>query len=652
MKKMTLFMMLFSILLSSCGQPSVRPDLLPQPLETLTPTAFPAASSSFESSPCPFTVPEVVTEGEDVVCGWVSVPEEHAHPQGKTIRLRVAVIKSSSRAPEADPLVIESGGPGVSTIVSALGILLTADPDLRARRDMILIEQRGTRYSDPFLMCDALFTLAQQQVTSPGDPAEEAADRLEAAETCRQQLESQGVRLAAYNSLENAADILWVVSALGYDQFNFYGISYATLLAQHLLRMAPGRLRSVIMDAPVPLGMDYAAQAPQNTQQALNLFFEHCVADAACHAAYPELKTHFTGLVASLNAQPRTIHFDLPAVDVTVNGDTLIWMAYQHLLYGTISMLPAWLDALTDKEGDEAFFTSLGVSFLISTPLNGMTFSTRCADEAGWPAAQAKMDGINPQVARVIQKSMNIQDICEIWPHADLPEEASNLIHSEVPTLIFSGEFDPVTPLANAQVISAGLPNSQVYQFPGLGHGAFMKHRCPTVMALAFLDKPDQAVDSSCIAGMEMKFVIPTTTIQLQPFSDPDNGIQGLLPVGWGRVQAGLYLYMDGKGKSALLEVSRLPDIPLEQQMASWLPGLGIERFPESTGTRETAAFTWELYTFPGAVAGLGSIRADVAMAKMGTAVYYVGLYVPPEDYASLHEQVFLPVVDALTLLK
>lgn len=106
------------------------------------------AVSTFAEASCPMELPESVRKGEDIVCGYVTVPEEHAQPEGETLRLAVAVVKSTSKDPASDPLVMEAGGPGVSTL-ALLPSMLPGLADLRAQRDIVLVEQRGTLYSKP-----------------------------------------------------------------------------------------------------------------------------------------------------------------------------------------------------------------------------------------------------------------------------------------------------------------------------------------------------------------------------------------------------------------------------------------------------------------------------------------------------------------------
>jgi len=56
---------------------------------------------------------------------------------------------------------------------------------------------------------------------------------------CVAELEKQGVPLALYNTTENARDLPPIVKALGYNDYNIYGISYGTKLALEVMRSAP-----------------------------------------------------------------------------------------------------------------------------------------------------------------------------------------------------------------------------------------------------------------------------------------------------------------------------------------------------------------------------------------------------------------------------
>jgi len=72
-----------------------------------TPTDVPTLAFvvTFEDAPCPMELPEGVVEGLDIACGYVTVPEVHALPQGNTIQLGVAVIPSTSERAAPDPFM-------------------------------------------------------------------------------------------------------------------------------------------------------------------------------------------------------------------------------------------------------------------------------------------------------------------------------------------------------------------------------------------------------------------------------------------------------------------------------------------------------------------------------------------------------------------
>ena len=78
---------------------------------------------------------------------------------------------------------------------------------------------------------------------------------------------------------------------------------------------------------------------------------------------------------------------------------------------------------------------------------------------------------------------------------------------------------------------------------------------------------------------------------------------------------------------------------------------LGIKTFPESTGSYESLAFTWDLYTVEVEAPGVGSILVDVALSEDDSTVYIVLLQATPDDHAALHESVFLPAIGALAPL-
>lgn len=73
---------------------------------------------------------------------------------------------------------------------------------------------------------------------------------------------------------------------------------------------------------------------------------------------------------------------------------------------------------------------------------------------------------------------------------------------SDVPTLVLSGEFDPITPPEWGQQVANTLSRRFFYIFPGVGHGAATAHECPTEIVHTFVNDPSLEPDASCVGGM------------------------------------------------------------------------------------------------------------------------------------------------------
>ncbi len=497
----------------------------------------PQSASAFEAAPCPFPlVPEEagalgsivtgagrVVEGRDVECGYLSVPLRHTNPNGPQIKLAVAIIKSTSDAPAPDPLVMLQGGPGGSTIDTYASLfLLNALPDadkIRAERDIVLFDQRGTYYSQPALICQEDFELLDQTLEQQLSREESARRQAAASLACRDRLARAGVDLAAYNSLENAADIDSLRRALGYDKINLYGVSYGTLLALHTMRAYPDTLRSVILDSVAPPQLNFLVDAPHSQLRAFDELFQACLQDAACHAAYPDLKQVFFDTVDKLNATPARVEIADPKTgrryNAVVDGDTFSSILFQ-LMYP--SELLAALPKMIYDARDGRFTLPAQVWPLLlfdRTMASGMYYSVMCAEDGNFRLEDADLSSLPPEIAAPEATQLqSFLDVCKGWQSPPLPPASVAPVVSNVPTLLFSGRFDPITPPTYAQTAASSLRQSYAYTFPWGGHGAFSSNACATQIVQAFLANPTQAPDASCLTSEPApSFVTPAQVI-------------------------------------------------------------------------------------------------------------------------------------------
>lgn len=127
----------------------------------------------------------------------------------------------------------QEGGPGYSS-TGTRDAYLNILGSLRERRDVLIVDKRGTGTSDP-INCRRI------QRGDPSDP--------EALAACGRKL---GDKAALYRTELAVADIVSVMDALGIAEADFYGDSYGTYVGQTFAARFGHRLRSIILDSAYP----------------------------------------------------------------------------------------------------------------------------------------------------------------------------------------------------------------------------------------------------------------------------------------------------------------------------------------------------------------------------------------------------------------
>src|SRR5262249_23987347 len=225
---------------------------------TGTPTASPAATATFpprvslQKSPCQFKTQVGAIEGSDVICYTLNVPEDRSNPNSQLIHVAVAVFKTGDSPAAPSPLIFLQGGPG-GRLIEDLAPFLTRQSVslLFGRRDVILVDQRGTGYSAPSLGCPEVDAL-QYQTDASQSPDQQAQAQNNALKGCYDRLTGQGINLSAYTTLADANDIHDLIGALGYQSVDLYGVSYGTRLVLEILRAFPQGIRSAVLDSTLP----------------------------------------------------------------------------------------------------------------------------------------------------------------------------------------------------------------------------------------------------------------------------------------------------------------------------------------------------------------------------------------------------------------
>jgi pimeloyl-ACP methyl ester carboxylesterase len=464
----------------------------------------------FEPDKCAVDVPA----GERVECGYLVVHENRASKSKRTIRLPIAILKSDSADPKPDPVLRTLGGPGGSSLRMVSG--RRASPWLR-QRDMIIFEQRGTRYAQPSLGCpevdDANIQSAKQGLSRAAARQAEVA----AAGQCYRRLAAQGIDLSSYNSPESAADIADLSQVLKLDKINLYGVSYSARLALDVIRYYPHGVRSVVLESTMPPEIDYDEVGVDGVVRSLNVLFRECQFNAECSAAYPDLEKEFYTVVANLNQKPITVPTKDPKtsamIDVRLDGfDFANWIVdylFSNEPSATVNAPLVVHRAFTGTMA-EPFKRYAGDKLNGSFYSWGMRYSVWCSEEFPFED-RAKIKAQSKKYPGLAGfEVMALPDICSVWKVKAAKPVANEPVTSDIPTLVLAAQYDAYTAPEWGRATAGRLKNSFFFEIPWAGHGPGFSVPCVGSMIADFLNDPAVSPKSECIEKTreQFKFVI------------------------------------------------------------------------------------------------------------------------------------------------
>jgi pimeloyl-ACP methyl ester carboxylesterase len=430
-------------------------------------SATASATPRLVLTPC---TPQGIEASVGAKCGTLTVFENRTTRRGRTIDLRVVVLPATGTNRAPDPVFFIAGGPGASIVESVANIARDA-PRLRERRDLVLVDQRGTGGSHP-IMCD-FYGPPDSLQSYLGDFTPPADVR-----KCRERL-ARDADLTQYTTTIAVADLDDVRAALGAEQVNLSGGSYGTRAAQEYMRRYPNRVRAATLFGLVPPSEAVPQHFGLDAQRALDGVIAECRGDSACRAAFPRLADEVREVFERLSRAPAAATVDHPrggrAVKVNVSRDmfaeTLRYMLYQS---GSTSLVPAAIHAAAGGDFSWLARRSLRArgGFVGEGLFEGIYIAITCAEDLPFtdPAAEAaEARGTFLGDYRMRQQ----RAACEIWGRSPVPADFRTPVRSTAAVLLVTGSFDPVTPPRYAAEVARTLPNALTVVVPFGGHGLF-----------------------------------------------------------------------------------------------------------------------------------------------------------------------------------
>jgi pimeloyl-ACP methyl ester carboxylesterase len=441
-----------------------------------------------------FTLENCHVDGikSQVKCGKLQVLEDYSKVDGVQITINFVVLPAIDNSDDKTPLMFLAGGPGQAAAELASG-LTNVFYEVRKTRDLILVDQRGTGLSHPLQCEDA----AEQNVyaLTPEEFSEQDI------KDCLKNLTGD---LSQYNSENAIRDFDAVRLALGHQQINIYGGSYGTRAGLVYMRMFPESLRSVVLDSVGPIEVPIGLFG-QSSARSFNLLLKNCQNEPSCQQAFSQLEQEFQTLLARLEKAPEEVNIAHPRLGtqtkfVISKAKLLGTIRSQLYSVATRSLVPlvihqAYLGnymplagLIAQTEGGQGIY--IGLLFNITCNEDYPRISTTDFERD----ANNNFGGDDSH--------FGFKMACPLWPQYRPNDAFYKPVKANIPTLILSGDLDPVTPPSNGEYSANSLPNNHHIVVKNAAHTVAMS-TCASDLINEFLTslKP-KALDESCLAGV------------------------------------------------------------------------------------------------------------------------------------------------------
>jgi pimeloyl-ACP methyl ester carboxylesterase len=413
---------------------------------------------------------------------------------GPSIEVHVAVVPALARVKRPDPVVFLAGGPGQSAVDLA-GPALAMVGRLSNRRDLVLIDQRGTGRSAP-LSCP------EDGPGSAWQPLSQLWNgrlRMDKLERCREALMAlPHGDLRQYTTAIAVGDLLAVLDRLGVREFNLLGASYGTRVGLEVMRQAPERVRRAVLDGVVPADMQLPQAGERDAETAWLSVLGACAEDAGCKARWPDLAARWSRVLAAL---PHEVVLDHPLSGmrerVLLDRETVLGLVRSPLYAPALAaQLPAAIAAAT--EGRWSALAGVAASLQTGGRRGGIAtgqhFSVVCSEDLA-PGVTAPIPAPTPTPTPADGNGWGLAAMyaqaCARWPRASLAPGWGAVPAGAGAVWLLSGGLDPVTPPRHGERVREALGERAVHTVvANAGHGV-LALPCLREAVVRFVDAPD-----------------------------------------------------------------------------------------------------------------------------------------------------------------
>ncbi|KAF8145888.1 TAP-like protein-domain-containing protein, partial [Mycena galopus ATCC 62051] len=399
-------------------------------------------------------------------CSLLQVPLDYSSATAGT------AIEAQSFSNDGGP-----GGSGVDYVVEVGASIATI---VGEQFDIVGFDPRGVSYSTPTVSFfgtaaeRALWMPATSNIVFPA--LNQTADAV-AQQWARAQILGQ--------------DMLRITEAFGFEQLQYWGVSYGSVLGSTFAAMFPDKVGRIVVDGVMPMDTWYSANLTReaaDTDKALQAFFDGCAAAGpeACAFSAPssiEVAANLDALFAAVEIQPVPV---ITPVSYGVVDYTFLRNSVFHALYSPYDSFVALAQGLADLAMGNAttLYTAEEVTPFecdcnSTTPFHENGYEALIAISCGDMAVESDTVSQLQAYYASIQAISSLPDmygnwrvVCSGWKlHREDrfkgPFGASN---TSFPLLVVGNTADPVTPIAGAKSTVDAFPGSVLLTIDAPGH--------------------------------------------------------------------------------------------------------------------------------------------------------------------------------------
>ena len=500
--------MMTVVLAAACGDNAAAPPLVTTTVANgavpapTTPGADVLAPAAITQVDCP---PAIATD--TIACGIAEVALDPTAGSDTTASISIATMAGYDVGFRT-PVAVLQGGPGGAS--SDLAGFFPQQPFTQ-----VFVDQRGTGFASADFDCPEFDGVIPELVERDGERSRElAADALDA---CADRLAGD-LLLDATTTRNHAFDVGQVMAGLGYDRWVAYGVSYGTTIGFELLRQPPAGLVGAVLDGVYPPNLNVDTSVAVTAQRSIDALGAACAHSTRCTDLNPDVALGLDTLIVELDASPRIVTLSPNEsgldreVDVRLDGTRLAEFVFLLLYNESLARyLPATLTGIADGDPDaERWLARVGTrtyTAAYNANREGTYFAVQCHDRLPFTSGGfVEHDGGFGAAVPVEP----LRNLCPAWEQGEAAAIVGTPVSSDLPTLLLSGTFDPITPSTFADDAADLLPNATTVTQDGRGHGIWFGNSCIAGIVQQFVADPLRTLDTSCAdAGVPVDWAAP-----------------------------------------------------------------------------------------------------------------------------------------------